>query len=109
MPILKMTDEVHQDWSVVIRLGDFHTQMRFLGNIGHLMAGSGLSELLETIYAATSVIQILPGNVLSQAIRGHSLVYASLHTMLFANPYNCTLPTADDGDGDTCGEDSHES
>ena len=68
MPILSITDEAHQEWSVVIRLGGFHTQMSFLGSIDHLMAGSGLS-----------------GKAVSRAIRGHLLVYASLHTMLFAN------------------------
>ena len=26
-------------------------QMSFLGSIGHLMAGSGLQELLEVVYA----------------------------------------------------------
>ena len=29
--------------------------MGFLGSIGHLMAGSGLQELLETVYAGNSV------------------------------------------------------
>ena len=41
--------------SVVLRLGGFHLQMSFLGSIGHLMAGSGLQELLETLYAVFSV------------------------------------------------------
>ena len=41
--------------SVVLRLGGFHLQMSFLGSIGHLMAGSGLQELLETVYAGNSV------------------------------------------------------
>ena len=41
--------------SVVLKLGGFHLQMSFLGSIGHLMAGSGLQELLETVYAGNSV------------------------------------------------------
>jgi hypothetical protein len=44
-----LKDEVHQEWSVVIRLGDLHTQMSFLGSISHLMASSELSELLEMV------------------------------------------------------------
>ena len=28
--------------NIVLRLGRFHTEMSFLGSIGHLMAGSGL-------------------------------------------------------------------
>ena len=35
---------------IVLRLGGFHTEMSFLGCIGHLMASSGLQELLELIY-----------------------------------------------------------
>ena len=46
---------------VVLRLGGFHTQMSFIGSIGHLMAGSGLQELLETIYANNTVIHMLNG------------------------------------------------
>ena len=41
--------------SIVLRLGGFHTEMSFIGSIGHLMAGSGLQELLETIYANSAV------------------------------------------------------
>ena len=36
---------------IVLRLGGFHTDMSFLGCIGSLMAGSGLKEILEMIYA----------------------------------------------------------
>ena len=41
--------------SIVLRLGGFHTEMSFIGSIGHLMAGSGLQELLETIYGNSAV------------------------------------------------------
>jgi hypothetical protein len=36
---------------VVFRLGGLHTQMNFLGSIGDLMSGTGLAEVLETVYA----------------------------------------------------------
>ena len=51
--------------SVVLRLGGFHLQMSFLGSIGHLMAGSGLQELLETVYAGNSVKHMLSGKITS--------------------------------------------
>ena len=35
--------------SIVLRLDGFHTETSFNGSIGHLMSGSGLHELLETI------------------------------------------------------------
>ena len=41
--------------SIVLKLGGFHTQMSFVGCIGHIMAGSGLQELLELIYANNTV------------------------------------------------------
>lgn len=47
--------------SIVLRLGGFHTEMSFIGCIGHLMAGSGLQELLETIYASNTVNHMLSG------------------------------------------------
>ena len=35
--------------------------MSFLGCIGHLMQGSGLTELLETEYASNAVVHMLNG------------------------------------------------
>ena len=37
--------------SIVLRLGGFHTEMSFLGSIGNIMNNTGLSELLESVYA----------------------------------------------------------
>jgi len=45
----------------VLRLGGFHTQMSFIGCIGHLMASSGLPELLEAVYASNTVTHMLNG------------------------------------------------
>ena len=57
---------------VVLRLGGFHMQMSFLGSIGHLMAGSGLQEVLEVVYAEThAVTHMMTGEAVSRAIRGH--------------------------------------
>ncbi|CAC5426682.1 unnamed protein product [Mytilus coruscus] len=39
---------------IVLRLGGFHTEMSFLGSIGRLMTGSGLHEVLETVYASNA-------------------------------------------------------
>ena len=40
---------------LILRLGAFHMYMNFLGSIGHLMAGSGIKELFEMIYAPKAV------------------------------------------------------
>ena len=90
--------------SLVLGLGGFHLQMSFLGSIAYLMAGSGLQELLETVYATNSVKHILTGKAVSRAIRGHLLLYGAFQTMLVANAYNLPLPTcADDREEQTNG------
>ena len=46
-----LTEPVDSDLNyIVLRLGSFHTEINFLGCIGHLMAASGLQDLLELIY-----------------------------------------------------------
>ena len=78
---------------IVLRLGGFHMEMSFLGSIGHLMAGSGLQELLEVVYASNTVSHMLTGKAVSRAVRGHILVDAALNTILVAHAYNVPVPT----------------
>lgn len=68
--------------SIVLRLGGFHIQMSFLGSIGHIMAGSGLQEVLETIYAEQTVRHMLSGKAVDRAIRGHMITDAVLHSLV---------------------------
>ncbi|KAG1678943.1 hypothetical protein GQR58_013119 [Nymphon striatum] len=68
--------------SIVLRLGGFHTEMSFVGSIGHIMAGSGLQELLETIYANNTVTHMLNGKAIQRAVRGLLLVDAALNAMM---------------------------
>lgn len=78
--------------SVVLRLGGFHTQMSFIGSIGHLMAGSGLQELLETVYANNTVTHMLNGKAVQRAIRGLFLVDSALNAMLVSKEFNVIPP-----------------
>ena len=48
--------------------------MSFIGSMGHLMAGSGLKELLELIYTPNAVDHILTGEAVSRAVRAHILL-----------------------------------
>lgn len=66
--------------------------MSFLGCIGHLMAGSGLEELLGRVYAENAVKHMLTGKAVARAVRGHLLVDGALNTMLIANAYTIPLP-----------------
>ena len=68
---------------IVARLGGFHTTMSFLENIGKLMAGSGIGELLAEVYAENSVQYMLSGKAVSRSLRGHFLVESSLKDLLF--------------------------
>ena len=40
---------------IVLILGGFNTEMSFLGSIGGLMFGAGLSEALSQVYAEGSI------------------------------------------------------
>lgn len=64
--------------NVIIRLGAFHLIISFLGCISFIMKGSGLKELLSTIYAPNSIDKMLTGQTYVRAIRGHLLVQLSV-------------------------------
>ena len=66
-----MLVKANSNINAVIRLGGFHSMFNFLGCIGHTMAGSGLSETLEIVYAKNSVDHMMSGKAVSRAIRGH--------------------------------------
>ena len=82
--------------SVVVRLGGFHKLMSFLGSIGHLMAGSGLQELLETIFAPNTVTHILSGKAFARAVRGHLLLDTALSTVRLAGIFGIQLRSPPD-------------
>ena len=44
--------------SIILRLGGLHVEMSFLGCMGHIMAGSGIEEVLELVYAKNAVPHI---------------------------------------------------
>ena len=53
-----------------MQLGGFHTRMRFLGCIGHIMSNSGMGDALELIYANNTVPHLLSGKAVDRAIKG---------------------------------------
>ena len=67
---------------ILCRLGGFHTLMSFLGSIGTLMKGSGLTECLQTIYGENAVTYVESGKAISRALRGHFLVQSALYGLL---------------------------
>jgi len=77
--------------SIVLRLGGFHTEMSFLGCIGHLMGGSGLQETLEGVFASNSVPHMLTGKCIARAVRGHFLVYCALNAIVASTTFHYPL------------------
>lgn len=63
--------------TIILRLGGLHVEMSFLDCIGHIMAGSGIENVLELVYAKNVVPHILSGKAVARAIRGHFLVDAA--------------------------------
>lgn len=73
----------------MVRLGGFHLLMSFLGCIGYLMDGSGLKELMSTVYAVVSVEKMLQGHAFSRAVRAHFLIQTARLKIVF-NQLNTT-------------------
>ena len=73
--------------SIILHLGTFHFQMSFLGAIGYLMAGSGLQEITELVYAPSAVVHILSGKAYARAVRAHLLVDAALNALILADAF----------------------
>ena len=59
---------------VVLLLGSFHTFMNLLGDIDTLMDGSGLKEILQTIYGENAVMHMMSGKAVQRSFLGHLLL-----------------------------------
>lgn len=64
--------------SIIVRLGGFHLLMSFMGCIGHVMSGSGLSTILSKIYAKKTVEKILEGHMYNRSVRAFTLINTAL-------------------------------
>ena len=56
--------------------------MNLLGAIGTLMEGTGLKNILETVYGENAVMHMMTGKAVQRALRGHLLVDKCLHSQL---------------------------
>ena len=92
--IIKSEPMVSDLRGIILRLGGFHTEMSFLGCIGHLMASSGLQEMLELIYAPNAVVHMLSGKAIARALRAHFIVDAALNALMLKSVLNVpAIPT----------------
>ena len=67
---------------IILLLGGFYADMSFLGCIGHMIASSGLQELLELTYAPNAVVYMLSGKGIARVVRAHFIVDAALNAMM---------------------------
>lgn len=56
--------------------------MSFLGSIGYIMSGSGIKEVLSTVYAMNSIDKMLSGHNFAQALHAHFLMHEALGHLL---------------------------
>ena len=56
--------------------------MNLLGAIGTLMEGTGLKNILETVYGENAVVHMMTGKAVQRALPGHLLVDKCLHSQL---------------------------
>ena len=70
---------------IVIQPGGFHLLLSFMGSIGVIMAGSGLEEMWETVYAKNSVVHMMNRCVYARGIRAHFIWQSALATPLLGS------------------------
>ena len=78
--------------SIVLRLGGFHTEMSYLGTIGHLMQNTGLNEAFEIVYGGNTVRQMICGKAVARAHRDHFLLDAALNILILLDALQPPLP-----------------
>ncbi|KAJ8414824.1 hypothetical protein AAFF_G00023470 [Aldrovandia affinis] len=78
--------------NIVLRLGGFHTEISFLGSIGHLMAGTGLQEVMELVYAVNAVVHMMTGKAIARAVRAHLLIDGVLNGLILSDALGVALP-----------------
>ncbi|XP_067931037.1 uncharacterized protein [Watersipora subatra] len=72
---------------LVVRLGEFHTMMTFMGVIGKRFQLSGLEDILieSGVVAPGSIKGVSSGHMYNRAIRSHKLLFEALGRLQLAN------------------------
>jgi len=68
------------------RLGGFHLLSSYMGGMGFIMNGSGLTNLWMNVYATNSIGHMLDGKAYSQALKSHLYSAAAITTLLLETP-----------------------
>ena len=76
---------------IVLMLGGFHEEMSALGSVGTIMDGSGIKDVLSTVYAEGSVEAMLSGKAVARAFRGHQLLDTALNIITLNKVLNIPI------------------
>ena len=96
---LKATEIINaKSPQIVTILGGFHLLMSYMGSLGTVMQGSGLSEALQEIYGTNAVKHVISGKAIVRALRGHLLVGSMLTIKLL----RYIIPSEEPPDNDFC-------
>ena len=65
---------------VILRLGEFHIALNFLGVIGTKYPGSGLEDIMieSGVYGSNSIGKILKGKTYNRGVRAHKILFEAL-------------------------------
>ncbi len=85
MLIIEYADPSCRIKKIILKLGGFHTLMSFLSSIGHVVAGSGIQEILSLIYAENTVPHMLSGKAYTRAVRGFLLLERAINALIHEN------------------------
>lgn len=79
---LRWKSEVYRS-RTIIRLGEFHTLMSFLGVLGKRFGDAGLADILieADVVAGGSIGNVLTGHEYNRSIRSHKLFYEAIERL----------------------------
>ncbi|KAG5863843.1 hypothetical protein JTB14_017778 [Gonioctena quinquepunctata] len=70
---------------MILRIGTFHLQKKFLRCLGQYIEGSGVDSILieANVYGVNTLASILKGTQYNRGIRAHKLMYEALRSIQF--------------------------
>ena len=85
-PIITFDQPLFWKASTIIQASTIGDELReiVLGAIGTLMSGSGLSNILQQVFAENAVVHVLSGKAVSRAFRRHLIIDTCINSLLFS-------------------------
>jgi hypothetical protein len=90
-----LTIATHKEMKIVLRLGGFHTEMMWWNVVGDTMEGSGIEQVIESIYAKNTVPYIMNGKAFNRSQRFNLLNVSALNYIILSDEYGDTQKLLD--------------